>query len=275
MSALPERVTGDGPAVLLVHGWGGFKEGWGPLTEDIAAAGMRAVAVDLPGWGAARAPRGFPHRPRDYAAALAPTMSRHRPAAAIGHSLGAAPALLAAIEGAMAGLVAIAPQWSPDRRGGWTSWRGVARTPVVGSALMRAGLARARRDRGRIRASFLSAIARPPHELDDPRLLALLEEATDRFARTSTRTLATSVAPLLAFDARPHAHGLAADTLLVLGARDRVIDNGAAEWAIAPAPRARALTIPGVGHFPHLEAPDVAVPAIVAHLSMVATAAVR
>ena len=39
----------DAPAVLLVPGYTGTKEDFGPVMDTIAAAGLRAVAIDLPG----------------------------------------------------------------------------------------------------------------------------------------------------------------------------------------------------------------------------------
>src|SRR4051794_38081858 len=41
--------AGDGPAVLLVPGYTGTKEDFAPLLPLLAAAGLRAVAMDLPG----------------------------------------------------------------------------------------------------------------------------------------------------------------------------------------------------------------------------------
>jgi len=46
------RVWGEGPAVLLVHGWGGHSGQMTALGEPLVAAGYRAVALDLPGHGA-------------------------------------------------------------------------------------------------------------------------------------------------------------------------------------------------------------------------------
>jgi pimeloyl-ACP methyl ester carboxylesterase len=46
------RVWGEGPAVLLVHGWGGHSGQMTALVEPLVAAGCRAVALDLPGHGA-------------------------------------------------------------------------------------------------------------------------------------------------------------------------------------------------------------------------------
>ncbi|HEY7049157.1 MAG TPA: alpha/beta hydrolase [Jatrophihabitantaceae bacterium] len=39
----------DGPVVLLVPGFTGSKEDFGPILDDIGAAGLRVVAIDLPG----------------------------------------------------------------------------------------------------------------------------------------------------------------------------------------------------------------------------------
>lgn len=45
------RAWGAGPAVLLVHGWGGHAGQMTPLVDPAVAAGFRAVAIDLPGHG--------------------------------------------------------------------------------------------------------------------------------------------------------------------------------------------------------------------------------
>jgi len=42
---------GDGPAVLLVHGWGGNAGHLAAFVDPLLAAGFRAVAVDLPAHG--------------------------------------------------------------------------------------------------------------------------------------------------------------------------------------------------------------------------------
>src|SRR5690348_12138405 len=41
--------AGDLPTVLMVPGYTGSKEDLGPLLDPLAAAGRRAVAIDLPG----------------------------------------------------------------------------------------------------------------------------------------------------------------------------------------------------------------------------------
>jgi pimeloyl-ACP methyl ester carboxylesterase len=42
---------GEGPAVLMVHGWEDDNALWGPLIEEFAAIGRAVVAFDLPGHG--------------------------------------------------------------------------------------------------------------------------------------------------------------------------------------------------------------------------------
>ncbi|MEY2954383.1 MAG: hypothetical protein RLZZ401_2470, partial [Pseudomonadota bacterium] len=52
MSALPTFTTlGAGPTVLMLHGIGGGHRAFAPQVETFAAAGYRAVAWDMPGYG--------------------------------------------------------------------------------------------------------------------------------------------------------------------------------------------------------------------------------
>ncbi len=49
--ALATYAWGEGPLVLLVHGWGGRGSQLGAFAQALAARGFRAVALDLPGHG--------------------------------------------------------------------------------------------------------------------------------------------------------------------------------------------------------------------------------
>ena len=62
--------TGKGPPVLLINGWCCPADAWGAVPTALAAIGLRAVAVDLPGWGRSLAPQGMHHRAIEYADAL-------------------------------------------------------------------------------------------------------------------------------------------------------------------------------------------------------------
>jgi len=55
--------TGDGPLVLLLHGFPQFWWAWRHQLPDLAAAGYRAAAMDLRGFGASdKPPRGYDPR---------------------------------------------------------------------------------------------------------------------------------------------------------------------------------------------------------------------
>jgi pimeloyl-ACP methyl ester carboxylesterase len=49
VAALDTGPAGDPPTVLMVPGYTGSKEDFGPLLDPLAAAGRRVVAIDLPG----------------------------------------------------------------------------------------------------------------------------------------------------------------------------------------------------------------------------------
>ena len=62
-------------------------------------------------------------------------------------------------------------------------------------------------------------------------------------------------------DWRSEASSIEAPTLVIHGTEDLIPLDASREWAMA-IPKARLLSIPGVGHFPHLEAPEVFFPAV-------------
>src|SRR5579859_3228409 len=84
---------GRGPAIYLLHGWGGRGAQWVSFVEPIVRAGFTAVVLDAPAHGDSTAPRtSILH----FAAALAAVAESVGPArAVIGHSLGGAAAALA------------------------------------------------------------------------------------------------------------------------------------------------------------------------------------
>jgi pimeloyl-ACP methyl ester carboxylesterase len=79
-------VWGRGPAVYLVHGWGGRSTQWSSFVEPLARAGLTTVVFDAPGHGESAAKRtSIPH----FAAALSAVVDSVGPArAVVGHSLG-------------------------------------------------------------------------------------------------------------------------------------------------------------------------------------------
>jgi pimeloyl-ACP methyl ester carboxylesterase len=96
-SELDVTVWGRGPAVYLLHGWGGRASQWSSFVEPLTRAGLTAVAFDAPGHGASPAKRtSIPH----FSAALAAVVDSVGPArAVVGHSMGGVAAALALARG--------------------------------------------------------------------------------------------------------------------------------------------------------------------------------
>ncbi|MDQ3723252.1 MAG: alpha/beta hydrolase, partial [Actinomycetota bacterium] len=57
--ALHYLVRGEGPAVLMVHGMASDGLAWEPALEQLAAAGLRAIALDRRGYGSSGAPEPY------------------------------------------------------------------------------------------------------------------------------------------------------------------------------------------------------------------------
>lgn len=68
------------------------------------------------------------------------------------------------------------------------------------------------------------------------------------------------------WDYRREARAVPTPRLVIQGEKDFIPMEGSREW-VAGNPNARILVIPGVGHFPHVERPDVYFPAVEAFLS--------
>jgi pimeloyl-ACP methyl ester carboxylesterase len=90
---------GQGPPVLLVHGWSCDGNDWCYQVPALVEAGFRAISVDLRGHGNSSAPEGR-YGPRIFADDLAALLDQLNtgPVVAAGHSMGGATVVALAVE---------------------------------------------------------------------------------------------------------------------------------------------------------------------------------
>jgi pimeloyl-ACP methyl ester carboxylesterase len=130
------RAWGEGPTMLLVHGWGGHSGQMAALVEEVVAAGARAVAIDLPGHGEST---GRMSSLVHFATAIERTAALWKPVRGlVAHSFGAAASTYAMSRGLPVGRVAF---FAPPARFDtfWARFRaGVGVSDEVWRRLLRA-----------------------------------------------------------------------------------------------------------------------------------------
>ena len=106
---------GDGPAVLLVHGWEDDNSLWAPLIDVLVERGRALVVLDLPAHGFSEGEWGLGPQAADGIAAVAAAMGPID--AVVAHSFGAGGAMLAISEGLVVDrVVLIAPPLRTSNR---------------------------------------------------------------------------------------------------------------------------------------------------------------
>jgi pimeloyl-ACP methyl ester carboxylesterase len=240
---------GAGEPLLLIHGTGGSRSHWTPVA-DLLAAQRELVLVDLPAHGESDPPpAGIPHTPIGYARVLADMLdglglgSAH----AAGNSVGGWTALELAKLGRARSVVAIAPAGLWAKRDPWrctlqlsSQYRlGRLFAPVV-PGLMRSGLGRT--------LLLRSTVAKPRQ---------MPAEAAIEMATTYARTPGFR-AHLAATRRERFRDGRGIDVPVVVawGDKDRLIPAKARRRDELP-PHARFVTLPGCGHSPMWDDPEL------------------
>lgn len=249
----------DRPLVLLLHGFVEFWWAWRHQIPALDEAGFSVAALDLRGYGASdKTPRGYD--PQTSAADVAGVIRGlgHRAAVVVGHDWGgmAGWSVAAYAPSQLRGLVSVAaphPLAYPWMR----RWRQVAflQLPVIAERRLMADdgayVEWLLRDRAAPGSTFLS-------DNDAQRYRTALQHwPSPRCALASQRTFVRSqVRPAAAAYRRALRRRLNAPLLSVLGGQDPLVTavDLAAVAAHLPQPH-RVVTLPGVGHLPHEEAP--------------------
>jgi pimeloyl-[acyl-carrier protein] methyl ester esterase len=233
--------SGEGPPVVLLHGWGLHGGIFAPLVAELAAH-FHLIVPDLPGFGrSARSPaRGTLADLQDAVAAIAP-----RDAVWIGWSLGALVALEAARAGLTGRLVLTGATPCFVQRDGWAHGMPRAVLEALGRDLetdFRATLLR-----------FLSLNAG-----DGPEARIVLRELRARIfdhGEPDAASLRAGLAILGDTDLRGALGEVAAPALVIHGERDRLAHPLAARALASALPDATLMMLPDAGHAPFLSHP--------------------
>lgn len=236
------EVSGQGPALVLIHGWAMHGGIFAPLTRALAAH-YTVHLVDLPGHG--RSPErdgGFD--PRTCATRL---VAQVPDATWIGWSLGGLVAMEAALRHpeAVRALVPIAANPRFVLGDDWP--HGVAHEVFAGFA---EGL---RRDWRQTLERFL-ALETLGSERAKDELRALRSQLFER-GEPALSVLEAGLGVLDRYDLREGLAGLRRPSLWIAGRRDRLVPSAALQWAARQNPRGNYLELPG-GHAPFLAHAD-------------------
>lgn len=251
-----------GPTVLCLHGLGSSVVSWQRFA-DALSSDHRVLAVDLPGHGRSpRAGRSVGVRPNTLL--LQRVLDQIGPAVLIGHSMGGALAVLQAVASPanVRGLVLLAPPmprmpWEPmtpelARRVALCAWPWLARTALA-ARFRRLGPEECVR-----RALSLTCASIEAVDEETRQMLVQRAEAGCMEDHATFVEAARSVGLLVA-RAAAYRRAIASATvpgMVVHGAVDRLVTPTALDQVAALQPDWRTALLPGVGHSPHLEAPD-------------------
>jgi pimeloyl-[acyl-carrier protein] methyl ester esterase len=246
-AVLHHDASGDGPPLLLAHGWSLSSALFAELVPALARR-CRTVTVDLRGHGrSAPAPLDLLALAADLAALAAHLDLRG--ATLAGHSLGglAALAALPALGGRVRALALLSATPCFTVREGWPHGQ-AARTVEVLAA-------RVRRDPAKAAARFLADAFAPGEEAAATRAAALAASAP----AADPAALRDGLDVLAREDLRGALAPAAALPVLVLhGEADPIVPAAAARATAALLPRARLHVLPGAGHLPFVARQGVA-----------------
>ncbi len=249
MTGLHVEVRGDGPPVVLLHGWGLNVRVWDTLAESLGGS-LRLIGVDLPGhgqsaWRPACASLGA------QVAWIRETVTSalgDSPYTVLGWSLGAQLALewAATASAQLARLVLFAATPRFMAAADWPYGAPESRLVQLAEDL--------RRDYRRTIGEFLELQVRGSAAGE----AALGRLRTALFAHGEARpaALAAGLDLLMGTDLRPAVGRIAAPALLIAGQYDRVLRPAASRALAQAMPHARYAEIRRAAHAPFLSHPD-------------------
>jgi len=248
------ELEGEGPPLLLLHGYADSADTWRLLLDRFGRAGRRALAVDMPGFGTADPLEpGEPILPQldRFAAAATEHVAPDGGAVVCGNSLGGCVALRLSErpELGLSGVVPVAPA-GLDMAG----WFAVIERDQVLRALLAAPVPIPRAVLQRVVGQVYGRLAfRRPGEVEPRVAQTFASHFSDRAATGRLMATGRRLLPELRSCLDPAA--ISCPVLLVWGRQDVMVFQTGADRVLDAAPEARLVTIEDCGHCPQIEAP--------------------
>lgn len=253
------ELEGDGPPLLLLHGFADSADTWRRTLDRLARRGHRALALDLPGFGAAsRLARGAVLPQLDaFAAAAARRLHEEtgEPPVVVGNSLGGCVALRLGErrDVALAGIVPVAPAGLDHP--GW--FRIIESAPVLRALLASPLPLPERVVRGSVAAAYRRLAFHRPGAAAHEVVAAFTSHHRDR--RVVARYLDTGRRLMPELQLPFRLEQIEAPVLLVWGANDRMVPSRGSRHIVEALAGRELITyelIPHCGHCPQIEEPD-------------------
>lgn len=244
----------DAAPLVLVHGFAACNHFWRHWAPELARD-RRVDLVELTGFGQAPAPRGEDYSPPAQARRLAALLEgeRGRAPVLVGHSLGGAVIMLAALHlldagRPLAGLVVVSGAVYEQSLPPWIS---AVRVPFLGELLLLPSAPPEWALRLGIRG-----IVHDPDSVEPDAARGYREPLRSRDHRRAVLQASRQIDPSIARKFAPRYRELEVPTLALWGAEDRVVPPEFAGRLARELPDARAVLLEGVGHLPPEEAPE-------------------
>ncbi len=253
---------GDGPPVILLHGWLDNAETWLTVLERLAARGQAAIAYDQPGFGVAP-PMEIENaldQLTDFAedAVVTAAAKTGRKVVVVGNSLGGWVCLRLAERHDLpiAGIVPIAPAGVRMAR----FFFAADRIPIVNTLITMPAPVSPAAVRGIVGRFYRTLGFGDPATVD--------QEVIDRFTQfNDDRTVVARRIEYVKGIRGDLDHAFEADRIkapvtVIWGDKDRLCMPAGADELIKAIPHAKLRLLEGIGHTPQIEAPDAVVDAI-------------
>ena len=243
------ELEGDGPPVILLHGFSDSADTWRLALDRLARVERRAVALDLPGFGSADALSDEPVLPQldAFAQAAVEQFAPRGEAIVAGNSLGGCVAMRLAERTELAGIVPVAPAGLDMAR--WFVL--LERDPLIRALLASPVPLPGPLVRGVVGEAYRRFAFRHPGRLDRKISRTFAGHFRDRATVRAIHATAQRLLPELRDPFRLERIGC--PVLLVWGRHDLLVFQTGADRVIDSVEKARLEVIEDCGHCPQVE----------------------